>query len=157
MTMAHRRINYRYLAHLSERLQDLGHDIQEIPIQILEQTWQHIRDYIQTEFELAYCVRCKLPISNEDQGEYHNMCRDHSEQFADVWTDRKLAKLSRVDGRLVGMVHAVRNPKSPESTDVVGSNAELATKIASELAKRTDLKSTLSVQDILERAIRKTN
>jgi hypothetical protein len=103
-----RRINYNYLIRLADRLETLGSNIHEIPPAILEQTWDRIRDFIQVNLDLPYCIRCKLPIPHADLSEYQNICNFHAKNFAASWRNRRHSKLDRADPRAAAIAQHAR-------------------------------------------------
>jgi hypothetical protein len=138
--MNHRRVNYRYLARLGDRLQSLGHSLQDWPTGLLlESCWQDHKDYCKSELGLAYCVRCKLPISdNEIDPSYADICTEHGETFRasiEMRQERSLArKLNHVPSSLYGPLKAsltrdIRTLKAakPESPHVGVSKPEPST------------------------------
>jgi hypothetical protein len=116
-----RRVNYRYLARLQERLLMLGYDIKDWPLHITEATWDHHRDYIKSELHLSYCVRCKLPILLEDCDDaFTDICKTHAETLRDAIQARVDRSFERRVGtvdlralRIASMRAGVQRPDKP--------------------------------------------
>jgi hypothetical protein len=114
------RVNYRYLTRLSDRLDNLGHNIHEIPADmLLECNWNVHREYIQSEWHLAYCIRCKLPCADGDMDPtFANMCKEHADMFRIVIEDRQSRiverRMSRVSG---GVAHIVAVAEQRDRTN----------------------------------------
>jgi len=90
--MSVRRINYYQLSILRQRLEEIPPEdggpvsFDDLPREVTDAPWFEQREYFQNVLELAYCVRCKLPIPNNwasDGGT--DICHDHYKQNQEAW------------------------------------------------------------------------
>jgi hypothetical protein len=114
-----RRINYGYLARLEERLQEFGHTLKDWPDYVIEQTWNVHKDYIKEEYGLNYCMRCHLPVHEEDMDtEYSDTCLQHGQSAREAlanrrershtaYVDKAIKRIdpTKIDSRILGILH----------------------------------------------------
>jgi hypothetical protein len=77
----HRRVNYKYLSKLSDALEELGHNIREVPTKVLRSPWPDIKAFLEDELNLRVCGWCKIPLPQHMMAPASSMCVTHLEQL----------------------------------------------------------------------------
>jgi hypothetical protein len=96
--MAHyrRRVNYDYLGRLINKLEQLGTVFEELPPEFTDMTWSEHYGYCITILGLPYCVRCKLPLFEDEVSTQHtNMCVEHAQYFSTRANHYRSRRLNR--------------------------------------------------------------